>query len=161
MDKVNFAPAPLSNSFVSYTSFSEALFSCWKQRPESESCKSKRGAASKKWKAALNKRIADRLPPEELKLVNLCNQYSAQGREAAVSEDLSSALRWFALTSKICAHPQFGAEGRLLALANREAAEAYLDFCCSDFEQAAMRIESALGYIAKLEHSYHYDLLFT
>ena len=145
---------------MSYRPFSNAVFSCWKKRPESEPCKSKRGAASKKWRAALNKKMADRLPPEELKLLNLCNQYSGQGREAAVSGDLSIALRFFALASRMCVHPQFSAEGRLLALANREAAEAYLDFCCSDFEQAIVRMERALSLNAELELSCQYDLLF-
>ena len=167
MDKVTFAPAPLSNAFFTQGSYSETqrsygetLLSCWEKRTESESCKSQRGVASKKWQAALNKRIADRLPPEELKLLNLCKQYSSQGREASASEDMATALRCFAVASSLCIRPQFSAEGRLLALANREAAEAYLDFCCNDFDQAAVRIERALSFNAELEHSYSYELLF-
>lgn len=167
MDKVNFAPAPSSNAFLTQQSYSETqrsysenLISLLKERPDSESCKSHRGVASKKWQAALNKRIADRLPPEELKLLTLSKQYSSQGREASASEDIATALRYFALASRLCTGPQFSAEGRLLALANLEAAEAYLDFGCNDFDQAAVRIERALSLNAELEHSYHYELLF-
>lgn len=160
MEKVNFAPAPLFKTAIDNSSYYEALFSCWRKRPESEPCKSQRGAASKKWSAALNKRTADRLPPEELKLLNLCNQYTAQGREAAVSDDPPLALRCFALASRICSRPEFSAEGRLLALASREASEAYLDFCCGDYEQSATRMEHALSLNEELERTYQYHLLF-
>jgi hypothetical protein len=50
-------------------------------------------------------------------------------------------------------------EGSLLYKSFQEQAEAYLDYCCDDFDQARHRISEALAIDAVLEEEYGYDML--
>ena len=103
--------------------------------------------------------IATRLPLIDQLLMRGFENARTRGLMAARRGDLMTAERAFAEVRTPLQLGQLSLEGSLLYKSFLEQAEAYLDYCRGDFDQARNRTSEALAIDTDLEEDYGYEIL--
>ena len=97
-----------------------------------------------------NLQFTKTLPELEADLFDRCSKLYSNGRAKAAAGDFSSSCRLFASARVMCDRSPMGPGSRTLSLARLSAAEAYLDYCCGDFEAAILRLRCAVQHYSDL-----------
>lgn len=108
---------------------------------------------------SLKQRVVPRLSREELILAARCKRFCNLAREAAGRYDVSSACQAIGVARSCAESGVLGTEARLLCEAETTPAEAYLDLCCGDLENAERRFLRAMEIDQELEERYGHRLV--
>lgn len=108
---------------------------------------------------AIQARVMPRLSEREIYLAACCKRFCNLSREAAVNKDVVSACRAIG-SAQFCADDvSLRREARLLCQSEIAPAEAYLDLCCEDLENAERRYRRAMQIDQQLEEKYDHRLM--
>lgn len=111
------------------------------------------------WTRDVRGRVRARLPQDDQRVLAQCRYYYTKGRIAAGAGRTMDACEHFAQARRLEAAPAIATEARLLCGADLAAAEAYLDYCCGDYDSALTWLETARARDGRLEEECGYHLL--
>jgi hypothetical protein len=111
------------------------------------------------WTREVRGRVKARLPLDDQRVLAQCRYYYTKGRAAAGAGHTIEACEFFAQARRFAATPALAAEACLLCGADLASAEAYLEYCCGDYDSALTWLDMARARDGQLEEEYGYRLL--
>ena len=104
--------------------------------------------------------ILDRSSTGDHSVSATCGYWLKKGRQAARLGESGDSCRALTVIRRLCESGRLLEDSRLACLAQLNAAEAYLDYCCGDYQQASERLREAVECDSILETRFGYGIIF-
>jgi hypothetical protein len=111
------------------------------------------------WKIGWQKDLKTRSWERDHGPLARCTHFLGKARESAARGEIEASCRLFGEARFWSEQTDLSEEGRLLCRMELAAAEAYLDYYCSDFERAKIRLQESMDADQELEDRFGYHLL--
>src|SRR5947209_4413074 len=118
-----------------------------------------RRPAANTWKLGWQKNLKTRSWDKDKLPLARCAHLFSTARESAARGEIETSCRLFGEARAWSNHPELSEEGRIMCRMELAAAEAYLDYYCSDFERAKSRLQESMDADQELEDRFGYHSL--